>query len=278
MIRLPAVAGTFYPSHPRELKAAIDHFLSLTEKIQTTGKLRILIVPHAGIVYSGQTAAWGFKQIEDQNIKRVILLGASHRSWIDGAAVYPSGAWQTPLGMVDIDEKCAMRLVDNLPHISADPEAHAYEHSLEVELIFLQTVLKKFTIVPILLGQIDDQCMHTLAQNISAIMNGQTVLVVSTDLSHYPDWEMANKVDNLTIKAILTSRKDRFRREFDRIENLGLPGVETAACGYKAIEVALKVAELQKITDFKKIYYQNSGDVAGDKSRVVGYATIGGFK
>ena len=109
-------------------------------------------------------------------------------------------------------------------------------------------------------------------------MNTQTLLVVSTDLSHYPDWETANKVDNLTTEAILTARKDRFIQEFNRIESLGLPGVETAACGHTAIATALKVAQLHKITDFKKIFYQNSGDISGDKHRVVGYTAIGGWK
>ena len=278
LIRNSAVSGSFYPASPQELKAAIDHFFSQTKKIESKGKLRILIVPHAGIFYSGQTAAWGFKQIGEENVSRVILLGANHQAWIEGAAIYGSGRWQTPLGTVEVDRSTVTRLIDQKLKISSCPDVHTQEHSLELELIFLQSVLKQFKIVPILLGQVDGSIIDTLAQKICTVMNTQTLLVVSTDLSHYPDWETANKVDNLTTEAILTARKDRFIQEFNRIESLGLPGVETAACGHTAIATALKVAQLHKITDFKKIFYQNSGDISGDKHRVVGYTAIGGWK
>lgn len=267
-LRKPAVAGSFYPADPKKLDLVLSDLISQSKKIKLSGRIKILIVPHAGIAYSGPTAAAGFKQIEGQNYTRVIILGASHQAWFDYAAVFNQGVWETPLGIIEIDESLAKKIIDKNTNIIADTKLHLAEHSLEVELIFLQKVLKNFKIVPILLSQTSDQLIANLAQKIAQNLDKKTLLVVSSDLSHYPPYEIANQVDKNTIETIISGK----------FKSIDYPGVQTTACGAEAIRVALKVAEIKKIK-FAKIKYQNSGDPpvggpAGDKNRVVGYAAI----
>lgn len=274
-IRLPAVAGSFYPSDEKILKTDISQYLNQAKLATTSGLLKILIVPHAGISYSGHTAAWGFKQLEGQNFSRVIILGASHTAQFDHAAVYTKGSWQTPFGKVPVDENLALALIDKEQNIIADEVPHQDEHSLEIELIFLQRVLSDFKIVPVLISSPSDQLIDNLAQKISEHLDENTLLVISSDLSHYPEYEIANKVDNETIKAILTGKKEQFVKTIQNLESKAYPNLATCACGQEAIKVALKVWEFQNLTDFKLLKYENSGDTGPDKSQVVGYASIG---
>ncbi len=273
--RPPAVAGSFYPGSQKELDATISALLSQAELIPATQSAKILIVPHAGLSFSGQVAAWGFKQIKENKFTRIILLGASHRHFLNYASIFEKGFWETPLGKVEVDQSLAQKIINGKETV-ADNTPHQDEHSLEIELIFLQKVLKNFKIAPILLSQTSNELIEILAKKISENLDGQTLLVVSTDLSHYPPYEVANKVDNETIKAILTGKKDAFEKTLEDLESKGYPGVETCACGAEAIKVALKVAEATGI-EFKKIMYENSGDVGGDKNQVVGYAAVVGY-
>ena len=275
-IRKPSFAGSFYPADPASLGQMLNGFLGQAELIPVEGDLKILIVPHAGLEFSGQTAAWGFKQIESKNYTRVILLGASHKMPFDYAAVCNKGSWETPLGKVAIDEDFAARLLDG-QKILADSRSHDEEHSLEVELIFLQKVLDDFKIVPVLLGQVTSKTIDGLAEKISQNMEENTLLVVSSDLSHYPSWSVANEVDGETIKSIIKGDRSTFESKISDLESKNYPGLDTCACGQQAISVALKTAEILSVKDFRKIKYENSGDVSGDKSRVVGYVAIGAW-
>lgn len=286
-LRKPAVAGSFYPSSPKELDATISGLLNQAETISSTESAKVLIVPHAGISFSGQIAAWGFKQVEGKNYTRIILLGASHRAFFNHASVYDKGIWETPLGKIEIDEDLAKKLIDS-KQIIADLAPHREEHSLEIELIFLQKVLKNFRILPILLSQTSDELIDILASKISQNLDNETLLVISTDLSHYPPYEVANEVDNETIKAILTGKKEIFEKTLQELESKGYPGVETCACGAEAIKVGLRVGEILGL-EFKKIKYENSGDpprlavfgeagVSSQKDQVVGYVAIAGHQ
>jgi len=274
-VRPPAVAGAFYPDDKAQLDKILTSLINQSEKIPAEGKLRILLVPHAGVQYSGPTAAAGFKQIENLNYRRVIILGASHRAWFNHTAVFAKGAWETPLGKVEIDEDLAKNLI-NESNILADNSPHQEEHSLEVELIFLQKVLKNFKIVPVLVSQTDENLINDLAQKIAQNFNDQTLLVISTDLSHYPPYEVAKKVDSQTIEAILSGDEEKFSQTIQSLENTGYPNLQTACCGHEAVKIGLKVGQLLKV-NWQKIKYENSGDTAGEKSQVVGYAALGGF-
>ena len=272
MTRQPAVAGAFYPADKTSLINKINSFLKKAEKTEEEG-LRILIVPHAGYDYSGQTAAWGFKQLENSQYSKIILLGSSHQAYFSGAAVYNKGFWQTPLGKVEIDEDLTNTLINQSNLIKADLDSHNQEHSLEVELPFLQHLLKNFKIAPILIGQSNDQLLEDLSLAIADNFDDKTLLLISSDLSHYPDYETANRVDKETIEAILTGNVDNFSKKAK--DNLDQPGVDTCACGDKAIKTAMLTANKLNITNIKLLNYTNSGNTGPDKSRVVGYAAIG---
>jgi len=275
-IRKSAVAGSFYPEDKEELVSNLSFYLENAKSVEVGGKLRILIAPHAGLNYSGNTAAWGFKQLEEKKYSRVIILGASHSTRFDHVAVYDKGTWETPLGDVAIDEDYAGSLIDNVNFI-ADTKNHKEEHSLEMELIFLQKVLDDFTIVPILVSNPTDELVSVLAQKIAYNFDENTLLVVSSDLSHYPDYETAKLVDRKVVEAVVANNLGDYEKTVSEIESGNYPNLSTAACGHQAIRVAIKVAEILGIHDIKEIKYENSGDVTDDRNRVVGYASIGGW-
>jgi len=249
MIRKPAVAGIFYPSEKKELSVLVDSYLKKAKKSFNLKTVKILIVPHAGVQFSGQTAAHGFKQLENESYKRVILLGVSHHSQFTGVSVWNEDNWETPLGSVAVEKFFLEKNVD--PHV------HIFEHSLEVQLPFLQRTLSNFKIVPILLGQTNDFFIKDFAKKLSENITDNDLLLVSSDLSHYLDYETAIRVDSETINLILAGRNP------------------TNACGADAIKIALLAAKLKKINTILKLDYSNSGDTGGDKDRVVGYGAIG---
>ena len=282
LLRKPGFAGQFYPAEASKLKRTLDSFLKQAQTIPEPGKPQILIVPHAGLEFSGKVAGAGFKQLEGKAYFRVVLLGASHQAYFDSIAVFPQGSWETPLGKVEIDNHLAQALLDESQGIIPNSAVHEAEHSLEVELIFLQQVLEDFKIVPILIGQVSEEKLEVLAKKLAQNLDEETLLVVSSDLSHYPPYEIAQKVDRQTIKAILSGKLKEFEETLEEIEHQGYPQLVTSACGSLAIKTALLLAEKLGFQDFKEIKYENSGDlpagrqgVSNDKNRVVGYAAIG---
>jgi AmmeMemoRadiSam system protein B/AmmeMemoRadiSam system protein A len=274
--REPAVAGSFYPKDKSELNGNLAFYLENAKSFEVEGKLRILVVPHAGLSYSGNTASWGFKQLEGEDYSRVIILGASHKAHFPHVAIYDRGFWRTPLGEVAIDGEFADSLIDNVNFI-ADTKNHREEHSLEMELIFLQKVLDDFKIVPILVSDPTGELVSVLAQKIAYNFDDKTLLVISTDLSHYPDYETANLVDRKVVESLVNSDLKEYERTINEIKESRYANLSTAACGHQAIKVALKVAEILGVDDFHEIKYENSGDVTDDKTKVVGYASIGGW-
>ena len=273
--RKPAVAGSFYPKEKGVLSKKIDYFLTKAKKIDLPYNLRILIVPHAGIDYSGQTAAFGFKQIQEKNYKKIILLGASHHFYFDYAAISSSSVWETPLGKVPIDEDLRQKFFNKTQKIIIDENPHLLEHDLEVEVVFLQLVLKDFRILPILISHPSEELVKNLAKKIAENFDETTLLIVSTDLSHYPSYQIANQVDKTTISVILTGKRKEFEEKIKAIEEKNLPGLDTALCGYEAIKIALAFNELMGGFTAKLLFYQNSGDTSGNLAAVVGYASIG---
>jgi len=277
MIRKPAAAGSYYPAGKEDLASQINTFLSVAKEKKTTKELKILIVPHAGYDYSGVVAGWGFRQLEGMDYKRVILIGNSHHFMFDKIAVCNEGAWQTPLGEVEIDREFADKLIAESPALKAEINFHVPEQILEVEVPFLQTVLKDFKIVPILLSQSSEKQLNELAEVISNNFDEDTLLVISTDLSHYPDYETANEVDKKTISSILAGDWRDFSNFTKEVMQKDYQGLETPACSADAVKTAMMIAQHLGIDEIKLFNYQNSGDVTGDFSRVVGYASIGFF-
>ena len=266
-VKEPSVAGMFYPADKNKLSELISHFLAKAEKTSQQGRLIALISPHAGYSYSGQVAAYGYKEIKDKDIKNIILIGPSHRVGFTGASVYTKGSFKTPLGNVKINEKIAEALLNETADVRFYKEAYEKEHSLEVQLPFLQKVLNEFTIVPILIGSPTRKTFEHLVTVLPEILDEKTLLVASTDLSHFHDYSTAKEMDNKVIEAIA-------RLSTTETENLLRTG-KGELCGGHPVLITLEVA-MRAGANLGVLYrYANSGDVTGDKDRVVGYASMG---
>lgn len=275
-VRQPAVAGQFYPSDEKELAGQVDDFLAKASPEKPAGAILGLIVPHAGYQFSGQIAAHGFKQLQDQDIETVILIGNSHRAYFDGAAIYSQGYFKTPLGEVEIDSELAQAIIKENKRIKVDADAHTQEHSLEVEVPFLQRILKNFKLVPILMGSGSMEDVKILAGAISKNIAGKNVLIIaSSDMSHYPPYDRANYADKKTYQAILTGQADKLESAIAQLEQENIAGAQTFLCGKDAVEVLMLVMQDLEAKDIRLVKYANSGDTGGDKSQVVGYSAIG---
>lgn len=274
-VRLPAVAGGFYPAAPAQLNAMIDQMLAEANPPQIEGRVRALIVPHAGYVYSGPVAAHGFKVIAGKPYKTVVLIGNSHREGYDGASVYPKGKFKTPLGDVEIDSELAQKLMDyDSRRIFYRESAHIPEHSLEVEIPFLQKTLGQFKIVPILLGTESMDTARILGEALAKSAAGDTLVITSSDMSHYPAYDDARFADNKVIESILTGSVDNYERTLRQIERMGIPNAATFMCGEGATKAVMVFAGKIGADKVQLLKYANSGDTAGTKNSVVGYCAV----
>ncbi|MDD4996127.1 MAG: AmmeMemoRadiSam system protein B [Patescibacteria group bacterium] len=272
-IRQPVVAGSFYSADKDVLARQIDGFLARAEKTKIEGDFKMLILPHAGYDYSGQTAAYGFKELTDRNIKTVILIGPSHQDWFSGAAFTNYDFWQTPLGKVEIDKELRQKLIQENKNIFIREQAHENEHCLEVILPFLQKTIRNYKILPIIIFQANDKFLSDLAQMLKKHLTDQDLIIVSSDLSHYPAYKDARQVDQKTIQGILTGSVSGFEKAIQENMTQGLPNLDTCACGEEPIKVGLYLAE-EMGWNGTLLNYANSGDFSGDFSQVVGYAAI----
>lgn len=253
MNRQPAVAGLFYPDDPQQLRLLLEQYLQAV--LPEAGVPKAVIVPHAGYIYSGPIAASVYARLKAgrKQIKRVVLMGPSHRVGFSGLALSGAEAFVTPLGQVFVDQEVA-KVLNDLPYVRYLEQAHSHEHSLEVQLPFLQMLLDDFKIVPIVAG---DATAAQVSEVLARLWGGQeTLIVISSDLSHYHDYRSAQQLDKATSMWI----------ENLQYEQLGAE----SACGKVPVSGLLKLAKDKALTA-KTIDLRNSGDTAGDKARVVGY-------
>ena len=253
-IRTPAVAGQFYPADPAQLHAQVQQFLSQVEP-PVESPPKAIIVPHAGYIYSGPVAASAYARLKAarDSIRRVVLLGPSHRVGFRGIAASAMRAFATPLGQLSVDQ-AAVEQIQSLPEVGILEQAHAQEHSLEVHLPFLQEVLGDFSLVPLVVG---DASPAEVGAVLEALWGGpETLIVISSDLSHYHDYQTARQMDNATSQAI----------EALRFEAIGYE----QACGRNPVNGLLWVARRKNLHS-ETIDLRNSGDTAGPRHQVVGY-------
>jgi hypothetical protein len=264
IVRAPTVAGMFYEKSPTELRKNIDELLNRVQLPKVEGTVRAIVSPHAGYVYSGFTAAHAFKLLEGRKYDCVIVIGPSHREYFDGISIYSGDVYETPLGKVPINHEVRSELLQGEKNIVASVAGHRSEHSLEVQLPFLQCVLKEFSVVPIIMG---DQRRH-LCEQLSAaltrvIVNKNVLLIASSDLSHFHAYDEAVLLDKRVIRAVEQFNPDEF---IDELEDKSFE-----ACGGGPIAVAMKTAQRVGANRAEVLHYCNSGDITGDKSGVVGY-------
>lgn len=261
-IRPPAVSGMFYPDDPLALASQVTGFLQ--EKTYTSPLApKAIIVPHAGTVYSGSIAASAYRSLAHhrQLIKKVILLGPAHRVYLKGLGLPTVGQFQSPLGTIDLDTETMQALVDTFPQVIFSDQAHAEEHSLEVQLPFLQELFPHFQLIPIVVG---DASQEEVADVVHHLWGGDaTLIIVSTDLSHFHTYDEAVDLDTVTAQHI----------EALKGEKLG----DHAACGRIPLRGLLQVAR-EKGVNIQRFDLRNSGDTAGSKDQVVGYGAWGLFE
>ncbi len=275
--REAVVAGQFYPASPLELRRTLDALFD--HAVPTRGLKGIvgLIVPHAGYVYSGQVAASGFNQIDTaMHYEDVFVIGPSHYVGFTGAAVYVEGDFLTPLGKVTVDRELGRHLLAESSLFSDRADAQAKEHSVEVELPFLQHVFgSRLKIVPIVVGENSPQTCDKIAEVLRPYFNGRNLFVISSDFSHYPAYADAVHVDSITAAGILTNSPETLVSTLVRNDRAGITNLATSLCGWSAVLTFLSLTSGSPATHLTKIQYMNSGDSpVGEKDRVVGYCAI----
>ncbi len=275
-VRPEAVAGSFYPADPSELRRAIEYYLEDAVERPVPGP-RALIAPHAGYIYSAQIAADAYKQVADLDPLTVIILGTNHTvPPFRGAAVWADGSFRTPLGEVPVDAEFVKRLMRSDGRFVSRKDAHEKEHSVEVQIPFIQVLFPKAKIVPLVVGSADPDLCNALGDALADVAaDRRTLLVASTDLSHYPAQEDAAAVDGRVLRAIAAGDPDSVRATIRREMNRGVPGLSTAACGEAPILVVMRAASRLGAPYGVAVSYANSGDAAiGDPGRVVGYGAV----
>jgi MEMO1 family protein len=271
-IRESAVAGSFYPADPEVLKTTINGYLENAET-KFADKPKGLICPHAGYIYSGQVAAYSYKSIIGKKFDCIFIIAPSHSEYFEFNSVFTGFAYRTPLGIVEIDRERTDILTgksDFPKNIKASSFGHRREHSLEVQLPFLQTVLSKnFKIVPVVMGSQSKQNIESLGIAIGNLFKTQNILIIaSTDLSHYHPYNTAKAMDSRIIDLIENYNKT----DFDIASVIdSLSAHEIEMCGGGPVAAAMIASRLLGAEKSKVLDYKNSGDVSGDRSAVVGY-------
>jgi AmmeMemoRadiSam system protein B/AmmeMemoRadiSam system protein A len=281
--RPPAVSGRFYPASDDELRTELDRLFSQASKftagLQTEAdNIRAIIVPHAGYVFSGTVAAAAYLPLLNRNnIRRVFIIGSSHHAWFEGASVYYESSYITPLGNVEVDRKTATGLLNKHKIFGYHPQAHISEHTIEVQLPFLQYTLKSdFTIIPIVIGGQSKDTPRLVSDGLKPFFSDGNLFVISTDLSHYPEYSDAVKIDKLTVKSICANDPEIFIEQLKQNEKKKMNNLATSICGWTSVLTLLNITSTLNGINFSPVLYQNSGDIAlyGEKSRVVGYQSI----
>ncbi|PYQ18085.1 MAG: AmmeMemoRadiSam system protein B [Acidobacteria bacterium] len=264
-IRRAAVAGSWYPGTPAAIAAEVEGYLAAARPPAVPGRLVGLISPHAGLRYSGPVAAHGYGLLRGRPRLTVVMVGPSHHSAFEGVAVYARGAFETPLGRVPIAEEIAEGLLAAGPALCDDPERHRDEHSLEMQLPFLQHVVPDLRLVPLLMGSQSREEADALAEALAGVLAGRDVLLVaSSDLSHYQPAPVANRLDAEVAECVGRFDPEGLMARLERRHD--------HACGGGPMVAVMKAARSLGADRATVLRYGDSGDVGeGDKSRVVGY-------
>ena len=264
MIRKSPIAGTWYPRSAHDLAAAVDVYVDAAADL--AGDLMALVAPHAGLMYSGPVAAHAYRLLRGRTFDRVVLVGPSHFVGFEGVAAFPGGAFQTPLGMAAIDEASVDELANAVPFVTKDAVVHVREHSLEMQLPFVQRLAPSAAIVPLLIGHQTASVADRLASALADVFRSRprTLLVASSDLSHYRDAETARRLDGVVLDCLARFDPDGLQRALDANPE--------HACGGGPMVAVLRAARLMGARDARVLRYGDSGDISGDKRAVVGYA------
>jgi AmmeMemoRadiSam system protein B len=269
-IRESIAAGSFYPSNPVELRSQINEFLDNAE-LSDIENIKAIICPHAGYIYSGQVAAYSYRQIAGKKFDSLFLIAPSHSEYFDFISIYSGDGYRTPLGLVRVDKERSKILADNCNRIKLSVYGHRDEHSLEVQLPFLQVLFENIKIVPIVIGHQDNQNIKELGGSIGSLFKNEKILIIaSTDLSHYHPYDIAVSLDQKVKNLIDDLDPEKLMTEFIRNN--------AEMCGGGPVISAMIASKILGADTSKILNYKNSGDVSGDRSAVVGYLAAAFYK
>ncbi|MGM0407792.1 MAG: AmmeMemoRadiSam system protein B, partial [Bacteroidota bacterium] len=260
--REPVVAGSFYPDKPESLKMMLESLFARSETVKTYDDILAIISPHAGYPYSGKVAASAFNQIDpDKAYDNIFILASSHKIMFNGASIYNTGDYITPLGKVKVNHELANELIDEHKIFVYHPDAHKAEHSLEVQLPFLQYKMNKdFKIVPIVTGTKNLNDCKKIAAALKPYFNENNLFVISTDFSHYPAYADAKKVDKKTGDAIVANSVNKVIDAISENESANIENLVTTLCGWPAVLSLLYITQDMPDVNVVHVDYQNSGD------------------
>jgi MEMO1 family protein len=264
-IRKSIIAGSWYPGTAGALRSQIKSFIkAVPDKANPVGELIALIVPHAGYVYSGGVAAHAYKLLTPQSFTQVVIIAPSHRYPFRGASIDSQDGYETPLGIIPVDQNLTQALFKKSPVFSYVPQGHAQEHALEIQLPFLQETLHQFSLIPIIQGSQDPGTCEEMARALAGVLRDRKILLIaSTDLSHFHNYDQAKTLDKKILDRVAAFD------ETGLMQDLTQDLVE--ACGGGPIVTVMKTARLLSADSAVVLNYANSGDVTGDRSGVVGY-------
>ena len=274
--RKPAAAGRFYPADSTELTTTLKN-LFLKAKPCSSQHVIGIVCPHAGYVFSGAVAASSYNQVDpDKQYENVFVIASSHQVSFQGASVYNKGDYLSPLGKVKVNIELANKLIGANPVFTFHPEADHTEHSVEVQIPFLQYHLKKnFKLVPIVIGSQSEESCQLIAKALKPWFNDHNLFVFSTDFSHYPSWSDAQLADKATCNAIISNIPDQLLTLLDTYKEKNVPNLATNLCGWTSILTMLYMTTGDSSIKIKPVHYMNSGDSGyGDKKQVVGYWSL----
>lgn len=261
--RKPAVAGMFYPSDPDELKTLTKTLLEISQPESHPQNIIGIVSPHAGYVYSGKTAAYAFNLLKNKNFKTVIIISPSHREYFYGTCIYEGDYYETPLGLAEVDKSMREKIIEGSSIIFSGTKGHKNEHAVEVQIPFLQSVLDEFKIVPVVMGDQSSEVVYETAKQIAAAADENTVMIASSDLSHFYSKSEADKLDSIIERRITEFDYERLQAD---LENR-----RCEACGGGPIVAMMKAASIMNKNKSLILHRSDSGDTSGDNSEVVGY-------
>jgi AmmeMemoRadiSam system protein B len=262
-IRKAAVAGYFYPSDPKKLSDEIETLLSISSSGINLKSIAGIVSPHAGYIYSGRTAAYVYNLLREKDINKILIISPSHREYFPGVCIYEGDGYETPLGVVEVDSELAGELINGNRTIYRGIEGHKNEHAIEVQIPFLQKIIKEFKIVPIVMGDQGKMFVDKLAAKISEVADDKTLIVASSDLSHY-----YSKIEADELDSVIESDINNF--DYEKLQN-DLELKKCEACGGGPIVAMMKASFLMNKKNARVLNRSNSGDTTGDYSGVVGY-------
>ncbi len=280
LVRQPSAAGLFYPINPSEIRNIIEGYFNKIESLKMPNVPIGILAPHASFNFSAQTAAFAYKQVQNEHFDDIVILGAPHTYPIESIAISECSAYKTPLGEIEVDTDICASLLDYYETFKYCPEAHKNEHSIEMQLPFIQIATKTQRIVPILVGTEQPLILDILSKALFELLCDKKILIViSTDLSHFAQYEDAINIDRELLDSLVTMCVPAIRNKMDELDNKPVSHLAGVACARGAILAGINAVQYFGASESVLLNYCNSGDSeGGDKNSVVGYGSLAFYK